>query len=165
MYAQWSTNSYTIAFVGNGNTGGTTSSMTMKFDVAKNLNKNGYTRTGYTFSKWNTKADESGTSYSNQQSVKNLTTVNGGTFYLYAQWKPNTYTINFYGNGNTGGSTASMSMTYDVAKNLTANGFTKTGYLFSGWNTKQSIFENLESSLEKLKELLADSELGVQDNE
>ena len=136
LYAQWSTNSYTIAFVGNGNTGGTTSSMTMKFDVAKNLNANGYTKTGYSFKNWNTKADGSGTSYANQQSVKNLTTVNGGTFYLYALWKPNTYTINFYGNGSTGGSTASMSMTYDVAKNLTANGFTKTGYLFSGWNTK-----------------------------
>lgn len=138
LYAQWSTNSYTIAFVGNGNTCGTTSSMTMKFDVAKNLNKNGYTRTGYTFWKWNTKADGSGTSYANQQSVKNLTTVNGGTFYLYAQWNPITYTIKFNGNGNTSGSTASMSMTYDTAKNLTANGFKKTGYLFNGWNTNSS---------------------------
>lgn len=138
LYAQWDTNSYTIAFDGNGNTGGTTSSMTMKFDVAKNLNKNGYTRTGYTFSKWNTKANGSGTNYTNQQSVKNLTTVNGGTFYLYAQWTPNTYTIKFNGNGATSGSTASMSMTYDVAKNLTANGFKKTGYIFDGWNTNSS---------------------------
>lgn len=138
LYAQWDTNSYTIAFNGNGNTGGTTSSMTMKFDVAKNLNKNGYTRTGYTFSKWNTKANGSGTNYTNQQSVKNLTTVNGGIFYLYAQWTPNTYTIKFNGNGATSGSTASMSMTYDIAKNLTANGFKKTGYIFDGWNTNSS---------------------------
>ena len=136
LYAQWDTNSYTIAFNGNGNTGGTTSSMTMKFDVAKNLNKNGYTRTGYTFSKWNTKSDGSGINYTNQQSVKNLTTVNGGIFYLYAQWTPNTYTIVFNGNGATSGSTAQMSMTYDVAKNLTANGFEKTGYVFDGWNTR-----------------------------
>lgn len=138
LYAQWDTNSYTIAFNGNGNIGGTTSSMTMKFDVAKNLNKNGYTKTGYTFSKWNTKANGSGTNYTNQQSVKNLTTVNGGIFYLYAQWTPNTYTIKFNGNGATSGSTASMSMTYDVAKNLTANGFKKTGYIFDGWNTNSS---------------------------
>ena len=138
LYAQWDTNSYTIAFNGNGNTGGTTSSMTMKFDVAKNLNKNGYTRTGYTFSKWNTKSDGSGTNYTNQQSVKNLTTVNGGIFYLYAQWTSNTYTIKFNGNGATSGSTASMTMTYDVAKNLTANGFKRTGYIFDGWNTNSS---------------------------
>ena len=138
LYAQWDTNSYTIAFDGNGNTGGNTSSMTMKFDVSKNLNANGYTRTGYDFSKWNTKANGSGTSYNNKQNVKNLTTVNGGTFYLYAQWTPHTYTIKFNGNGHTSGSTASMSMTYDVAKNLTANGFKKTGYVFDGWNTNSS---------------------------
>lgn len=138
LYAQWDTNSYTIAFDGNGNTGGNTSSMNMKFDVSKNLNANGYTRTGYDFSKWNTKANGSGTNYNNKQSVKNLTTVNGGTFYLYAQWTPHTYTIKFNGNGHTSGSTASMSMTYDVAKNLTANGFKKTGYLFDGWNTNSS---------------------------
>ena len=138
LYAQWSTNSYTIAFDGNGNTGGITSSMTMKFDVAKNLNKNGYTRTGYTFSKWNTKANGSGTNYTNQQSVKNLTTVNGGAVYLYAQWTPINYTIKFNGNGSTGGSTASMSMIYDVAKNLTANGFKRTGYIFNGWNANSS---------------------------
>ena len=138
LYAQWDTNSYTIAFAGNGNTDGNTSSMNMKFDETKNLNANGYTKTGYTFSNWNTKADGSGTDYKNKQSVKNLTRVNGETVYLYAQWIPITYTIRFNGNGATSGSTDSMSMTYDVAKNLTANGFNKTGYIFEGWNTNSS---------------------------
>ncbi|MBO7318550.1 MAG: InlB B-repeat-containing protein, partial [Clostridia bacterium] len=136
LYAQWSTNSYTIAFDGNGNTGGTTSSMTMKFDETKALTANGYTKTGHTFSKWTTKSDGSGTSYTNKQSVKNLTSINGATVYLYAQWTANTYTIKFDGNGATSGSTASMSMTYGVAKNLTANGFARTGHYFNGWNTK-----------------------------
>ena len=136
LYAQWSTNSYTIAFDGNGNTGGTTSSMTMKFDETKALTANGYTKTGHTFSKWTTKSDGSGTSYTNKQSVKNLTSTNGATVYLYAQWTANTYTIKFDGNGATSGSTASMSMTYGVAKNLTANGFARTGHYFNGWNTK-----------------------------
>lgn len=138
LYAQWDTNSYTIAFNGNGNTGGHTSSMTMKFDVSKNLNANGYTRTGYTFKNWNKNASGSSTNYTNKQSVKNLTTTNGATVTLYAQWTPNSYTIKFNGNGATSGSTASMSMTYDVAKNLTANGFKKTGYVFDGWSTNSS---------------------------
>ena len=136
LYAIWSTNSYTIAFDGNGNTGGTTSSMTMKFDQTKNLTANGYTKTGQHFVKWNTKADDSGTDYDDKQSVKNLTTTDGATFYLYAQWSPNTYTINFDGNGATSGAMSSMSMTYGVAKNLTANGFVRTGHYFNGWNTK-----------------------------
>ncbi len=129
---------YTIKFNGNGSTGGSTASMPMVKDVSKNLTANGFTRTGYTFKNWNKKTDGSGTTYKNKQSVKNLTSTQGATVNLYAQWKPNTYTISFNGNGKTGGSTASMSMTYDTAKNLTANGFTKTGHSFSGWNTKSN---------------------------
>ena len=53
----------------------------------------------------------------------------------YANFVPNTYTIVYHGNGNTGGSTASSSHTYDTAKALTSNGFTKTGYRFIGWST------------------------------
>lgn len=56
---------------------------------------------------------------------------------MYANWSPNVYTIVYNGNGNTGGSTAASSHTYDVQKALTANGFTKTDYLFKGWATTQ----------------------------
>lgn len=51
---------------------------------------------------------------------------------------PNTYTIKYNGNGNTGGSTASSTHTYDSSKALTTNGFTKTGYVFQGWATSAS---------------------------
>lgn len=57
---------------------------------------------------------------------------------LYAQWTPITYTVVYNGNTNTSGSTASSTHTYDEAKNLTANGFTKTGYTFAGWATSPS---------------------------
>jgi len=40
-------------------------------------------------------------------------------------FKPITYTVSYNGNGNTSGSTASSSHTYDVAKALTCNGFTR----------------------------------------
>lgn len=52
---------------------------------------------------------------------------------VYAQWAANTYTIAYNGNGHTSGSTANSSHTWGVAKNLTANGFVKTGYDFAGW--------------------------------
>ena len=57
---------------------------------------------------------------------------------VYQVWLDNSirYTIKYHGNGATGGSTANSSHTYDVAKELTPNGFTKTGYVFDGWNTK-----------------------------
>ena len=136
LYAHWRANTYTIKFAGNGSTSGSTAQMSMTYDVAKALTANGFAKTGYTFTRWNTKPDGSGTSYTDGQSVKNLTATDGATITLYARWTANTYTIKFAGNGSTSGSTAQMSMTYDVAKALTANGFAKTGYSFNGWNTK-----------------------------
>ena len=58
-----------------------------------------------------------------------------GNHILYAIWEPNTYTITYNGNENTGGSTSTSTHRYDTAKNLTTNGFTKTGYTFVGWST------------------------------
>ena len=48
---------------------------------------------------------------------------------------PNTYTVEFNGNGGTG-SMGEQNMTYDdAAANLTANAFVRTGYNFAGWST------------------------------
>lgn len=142
LYAQWTPNEYYVAYNSNkpngatGNISGTMAKSNHEYDTSNNLKANGYRLTGWTFQNWNTKADGSGTSYIDKQSVTNLTATNGATVTLYAQWKANTYTVKYDGNGSTGGSTASSSHTYDTAKALTANGFTKTGYTFKGWNTK-----------------------------
>ena len=51
---------------------------------------------------------------------------------------PNEYTIKFDGNKSTSGSTAKMNdLEYDQAYTLTANGFKRNGYTFTGWNTKE----------------------------
>ena len=52
---------------------------------------------------------------------------------------PITYTIKYNGNGATSGSTADSIHTYDEEKELTANGFSRTGYNFAGWATKDAI--------------------------
>ncbi|WPK77558.1 hypothetical protein EUCAG14_31270 [Eubacterium callanderi] len=136
LYAQWRANSYTIQFDGNTADGGNTPAQTMTYDAAANLTVNGYTKTGYTFAGWNTQSDGGGTAYSDGQNVVNLTAVEGEKVTLYAQWRANNYTIRFDGNTAEGGDTADQSMTYDQAANLTANGYTKTGYTFTGWNTQ-----------------------------
>ncbi len=135
LTAQWTANTYTVAFDGNGSTGGSMANQNFTYDVAQNLTANAYTRTGYTFAGWNTAANGSGASYADSQNVSNLTAVNGATVTLYAQWTANTYTVAFDGNGSTGGAMANQNFTYDVAQNLTANTYTRTGYAFAGWNT------------------------------
>ena len=134
-YAVWKANTYTIKYNGNGNDGGSTASSTHTVDLAKNLTVNGFTKTGYTFIGWNTKADGTGTPYKDQQSVKNLAYENGATVTLYAQWSANKYIVVFNANGGTG-KMEDQEMIYDKATALRANTFTRAGYRFDGWNTR-----------------------------
>ena len=55
---------------------------------------------------------------------------------LYAQWVPNTYTVVYNPNGGIG-PTANSSHTFDAAKSLNINHFTKEGYSFKGWSTNK----------------------------
>lgn len=93
MYANWQPNEYQIIYNGNGASGGTISPQSMVYDKSANLRNNLFYRTGYTFNGWNTKADGTGTAYTNQQTVSNLTSTNGGTVTLYAQWTPCVYKL------------------------------------------------------------------------
>ncbi|MBR2401574.1 MAG: InlB B-repeat-containing protein [Lachnospiraceae bacterium] len=132
LYAVWEPISYTIRFHGNGSTSGSMSDMSMTYDVAKKLDKNNYVKTGYIFSGWATTSSGSA-SYSDEQSVKNLSSTKGAVVHLYAVWSPLTYTIRYHGNGSTSGSMTDSVMTYDKAENLKLNEYEKTGYLFQGW--------------------------------
>lgn len=83
------------------------------------------TKTGYTFTGWYT--DEACTNKYTEDKVY-------GDITLYAGFQANTYEIKF--NANSGsGTMANEAMTYDQAKALTANVFTKDHYQFKGWAT------------------------------
>ena len=84
-------------------------------------------RTGHTFLGWFTEKTQG-----NQ--VKQDTVYTGNTT-LYARWKTHTYTISFDANGGEG-EMDPLAMTYGKTENLTANGFTRNGYRFTGWNTQ-----------------------------
>ena len=81
---------YEIAFDKNGD--GATGNMTnqqMVYDTPANLKANEFTWTGHTWNGWNTQADGTGTPYTNQQEVNNLTATDGDIVTLYAQWDIN----------------------------------------------------------------------------
>ncbi len=87
LYARWTPHSYTIVFNGNDSTSGSTSSKKATYDSNVVLSPNGFKRTGYVFTGWNTKSDGKGKSYLDKATVKNLTSVDGATITLYAQWE------------------------------------------------------------------------------
>jgi uncharacterized repeat protein (TIGR02543 family) len=133
VYAQWTANTYTVVYNANGGSG-TMESSSHTYGVSQALIANAYTRTGYTSAYWNTQPDGSGTSYSNSQSVSNLTTVNNGTVTLYAQWTGITYTVAYDANGGSG-SMLNQNFTYGVSQNLRTNAFTPpaANQTFAGW--------------------------------
>ena len=65
------------------------------------LRKNSYTCKGYVFVGWNTKADGSGTTFTDGQEVLNLTTEDDGIVKLYAQWKKAESSLLLDANGGT----------------------------------------------------------------
>lgn len=127
--AQWTANTYTINYLGNGSTSGSTASSTHTYNTAKNLTANGYSRVGHTFLGWSTSSSATTATYTNSQSVINLTATPNGIITFHAVWQINSYTMTFDANGGTGG-TSSLK-TYGTA--LTAPTVTKTGHTFNGW--------------------------------
>jgi uncharacterized repeat protein (TIGR02543 family) len=96
--------------------------------VSTKLSRNTLTRTGYLFNGWNSSANGSGQSYTDEQ---NVTLTSSQT--LYAQWGAGvTNTVTFNANSGSG------SMANQIASDsisLTINSFTKSNSRFTGWNT------------------------------
>lgn len=144
LYAKWTANRYHIKYYGNGATSGSMLVSTKRaYGKKYKLRTNKYKRTGYEFIGWNTKKNGTGKSYANKATIKNLSSKNGGTVKLYAQWKKKdvvvgTYTIKFDGNGATGGTMQNMTgVRIGREVTLNENMFTRRGYDFVGWNTKK----------------------------
>ncbi|MFM8978450.1 MAG: beta strand repeat-containing protein, partial [Bacteroidota bacterium] len=137
LYAQWNINSYTVTYNANSATSGsvpTAQTQNYNTSVAVPANTGSLARTGYTFGGWNTAADGSETNYTAGSGSFTLTADTT----LYAKWTPNTYTVTYNGNSNTGGSvpsngTATYNSTFTVAAN--SGTLVRTGYTFAGWNT------------------------------
>ena len=92
LYAIWEANSYTIKYDGNGGTGAMPDNF-YEYGKSYKLSENIFTKDGYAFIGWNTKADGSGMTYTNKEEVSNLTTENEGIVILYAMWKIPTYKV------------------------------------------------------------------------
>jgi uncharacterized repeat protein (TIGR02543 family) len=142
LYAQWITTPvYNVTYDGNNNTGGGVPIDGNNYVEGQTVvvlgNVGNLVNAGYSFSGWNTKADGSGTTYTQSQTFM----MGAANVTLYAMWSTNpTYTVTYSGNGNTGGSVPIFSTNYEQGQTVTVLGNTgnlvKTGYSFSGWNTK-----------------------------
>ena len=124
---------YTVSFDPNGGKS-SLKDMSTKYEANLTLPKSGVTRTGYSFTGWNTEPDGTGNDYAPGQRVSQLT--QGESITLYARWTPNTYTVRFNANKGTGKMPDQKGILYGEATELSPCAFTRKGYQFTGWNTK-----------------------------
>ncbi len=104
VQGNFTANTYTVSFNDNGASGGNTAAQNFTYDVAQNLNANGFEKkyvvtfnadggtadkntltSSAPFSGWATSAGGN-VAYTNQQSVSNLSSTQGATVTLYAKW-------------------------------------------------------------------------------
>ena len=117
-----------IEYVGNGATGGKYLNNTAKpGTTTTTASASQFTRTGYTFTGWNTKADGTGTAYNADAAI--TYPAEGTTLTLYAQWKVSSHTVTFDANG---GSTVASQTVDDKAKAKEPTS-TRSGWTLDGW--------------------------------
>lgn len=137
--ASWSNNSYYVKFNSNGGEGEMSDQKFTYNDdptvSAVTLSANTFKRTGYSYIRWNTKYDNSGTPYEDKVAVKNLVAENNGSITLYAIWRMHKYNIRFDANGGTGTTPEMKDISYEASVQLNKNEFSKIGYSFSHWST------------------------------
>ncbi len=133
LYAVWKlipVTTYTLKYDANG---GSNPPANQTGNGSITLSSTKPTRSGYTFKKWNTKSDGTGTSY-NPGATYNLT----ANATLYAIWQqnpvtPTTYTLSYNANG---GNNPPANQTGNGNIILSSTKPTRNGYTFKKWNTK-----------------------------
>ena len=138
LYACWAGNAQTLTYHGNGATGGNTAAQSGKTGDELTTNANGFTRDGYTFVRWDTAKDGSGTAYGEGKNGVSQYTMKPAGNDLYAIWKANPATIQ-YRNGypNTTGSTPDTTGNTGDTVTVSQNSFDRPGYTFTGWSTSK----------------------------
>lgn len=141
LYATWTANpTYTVTYSSNGSTGGSVPTDSTNYEQGQTVTVLGNTgnlvRAYSSFSGWNTRADGTGTTYTQGQTFA----MGSSNVTLYARWTANpTYTVTYSSNLGSGGSVPTDSTRYEAGQTVTVLGNTgnlvKIGYAFAGWNT------------------------------
>lgn len=128
LYAVWAINTYTVSYNANGGSGAP-ASQTKTYGTNLTLSSSTPTKTGFNFDHWNTKADDTGTTYSP-----------GGTYSanaavtLYAIWTRAEYVITYDANGH---GTAPATQTKTAGNSVVlADALSEPHLTFDEWNTK-----------------------------
>lgn len=150
LYAKWTAWKHTVTYDKNvpANSKKTDvknmpENQTKIYDQNLTLRSNVPTRIGYTFVKWTTNKDGTGTAYQPGSQYSYNRDSDGGTVTLYAVWTPWKYTVRYDKNvpANSSSQTVSnmpadQTKTEEVNLTLSSNKPSRNGYIFNGWQAQ-----------------------------
>lgn len=150
LYAKWTAWKHTVTYDKNvpANSKKTDvknmpGNQTKIYDQNLTLRSNVPTRIGYTFVKWTTNKDGTGTAYQPGSQYSYNRDSDGGTVTLYAVWTPWKYTVRYDKNvpANSSSQTVSnmptdQTKTEEVVLTLSSNKPSRNGYIFNGWQAQ-----------------------------
>lgn len=150
LYAKWTAWKHTVTYDKNvpANSKKTDvknmpGNQTKIYDQNLTLQSNVPTRIGYTFVKWTTNKDGTGTAYQPGSQYSYNRDSDGGTVTLYAVWTPWKYTVRYDKNvpANSSSQTVSnmpadQTKTEEVVLTLSSNKPNRNGYIFNGWQAQ-----------------------------
>lgn len=159
-YAKWEPYKLKVNYYAAGALSGVPTPQTITYGVATNLSSSVPVKWGYTFDHWTTNGPQNDKLKSNVDVPyrightntymamtwdKVVGNLNGQTVTLYGIWNENTYNVTFNKNDNgqrktsttaTGTVANVTDALYDHTTVTIPEGYTKEGYVFTGWNTK-----------------------------
>ena len=159
-YAKWEPYKLKVNYYAAGALSGVPTPQTITYGVATNLSSSVPVKWGYTFDHWTTNGPQNDKlksnvdvpyriGHTNTYMAKTWADVvgnlNGQTVTLYGIWNENTYNVVFNKNDNgqrktsttaTGTVANVTDALYDHTTVTIPEGYTKEGYIFTGWNTK-----------------------------
>lgn len=133
LYACWAGVAQTLTYHGNGATGGNTAAQSGHTGDELTTNANGFTCDGYTFVRWDTAKDGSGTAYGEGKNGVGRYTMKPAGNDLYAIWQANPASIQYRDDYGATGSTPDTTGVTGQNVTIARNGFTRPGYTFTGW--------------------------------
>ena len=150
LYAKWTTWKHTVTYDKNvpANSKKTDvknmpGNQTKIYDQNLTLQSNVPTRIGYTFVKWTTNKDGTGTAYQPGSQYSYNRDSDDGTVTLYAVWTPWKYKVQYDKNVSADSSSQTVSnmptdqtKTEEVVLTLSSNKPNRNGYIFNGWQAQ-----------------------------
>ena len=150
LYAKWTAWKHTVTYDKNvpANSKKTDvknmpGNQTKIYDQNLTLQSNVPTRIGYTFAKWTTNKDGTGTAYQPGSQYSYNRDSDDGTVTLYAVWTPWKYKVQYDKNVSADSSSQTVSnmptdqtKTEEVVLTLSSNKPNRNGYIFNGWQAQ-----------------------------